>query len=204
MDDLDFVRRCVKGDKQAWNEFLTRYSRLIYHYIFNTLSIKGCKITEIEATDIFQEIFQLLIKDNYKKLSTFQGKNNCSLASWLRLVTINYTVDCLRRHKEYVSIDAQEEGSLSLKDTLKDQAISARDSVLSQEELKALTECIEPLDTDDKYFLELYLNRRLSLNEIKEHLMINRGAVDMRKRRIFKRLVECFKNKGFFKLDFVA
>mgnify|MGYP001206554093 CR=1 FL=1 len=49
----------------------------------------------------------------------------------------------------------------------------------------------------EQYFLELFLNQGLALDEIKDHLKINRGAVDMRKGRIFQKLQDCFKKKGF-------
>ena len=97
MSDLEFAQSCVEGDKQSWIEFLSRYSHLIYNYIYSVLAVKGRNFSSDQVEDIYQEIFHALIKDNYKKLSTYQGKNNCSLASWLRQVTINFSIVYLRR-----------------------------------------------------------------------------------------------------------
>ncbi|PIQ91003.1 MAG: hypothetical protein COV71_01525 [Candidatus Omnitrophica bacterium CG11_big_fil_rev_8_21_14_0_20_41_12] len=198
MDDMKFVQSCLKGDKQSWSEFVSRYSRLIYNYIYSVLSVKGCSIFAEQVEDIFQEIFHSLIKDNYKKLSTFQGKNGCSLASWLRQVTINFTVDYLRKLKSVQSLDTQDEDGFSLGDTLKDSSASAVDFLNDQDKRKTLQECISLLESEEQYFLELFLNQGLSLEEIKDYLKINRGAVDMRKGRIFQKLQDCFKKKGFF------
>ena len=72
---------------------------------------------------------------------------------------------------------------------------------ISREKINQLKDCIKGLNADDKYFLELHLNRGLSLAELKGVLRISRGAIDMRKSRIIGRLRECFKSKGFL-LDF--
>ncbi len=201
MDDLKFVQACVKGDKQSWNEFLSRYSRLIYNYIYSVLSVKGSSLPAEQIEDIFQEIFYSLIKDNYKKLATYQGRNACTLASWLRQVTINFTIDYLRKLKPTVSIDIEIEEGLSLKDILKDLSADAVEFLSDQDRLKTLRDCVDSLESGDQYFMELYLNQGLSLEQIREYLKINRGAVDMRKSRIFQKLQDCFKKKGFM-LDF--
>lgn len=202
MSDLEFAQSCVKGDKQSWIEFLSRYSHLIYNYIYSVLAVKGRNFSTDQVEDIYQEIFHALIKDNYKKLSTYQGKNNCSLASWLRQVTINFSIDYLRRLKFTISIDAENEGGFSLQDTLASLSTGAVEFLNDQDRRKTLHECIDLLDTDEQYFMELFLEQGLTLELIRDHLKLNRGAVDMRKSRVFQKLRDCFKNKGF-RLDFL-
>ena len=202
MDDLEFVQGCLKGDKQFWNEFLSRYSRLIYNYIYSVLSLKGRNFSSDQVDDIFQEFFHTLIKDNYQKLSSYQARNGCSLASWLRQVTINFTIDYLRRLRPAVSLDAETEEGSSLKDFLVDPTPEVADFLNDQDRRKTLYKCIDLLDLGEQYFMELFLGQELNLEQIKDHLNLSRGAVDMRKSRIFQKLQECFKNKGF-KLDFL-
>ncbi len=198
MDDLEFVQGCIKGDKQSWIEFLSRYSHLIYNYIYSVLAVKGRNFSNDQVEDLYQEIFHNLIKDNYKKLTTYKAKNGCSLASWLRQVTVNFTIDYLRRLKpSVVSIDAETDEGFSLKDTIVDLTPEVTDFLNEQDRRKTLYECIDLLDSGEQYFMELFLGQELSLEQIKEHLKLNRGAVDMRKSRIFQKLQECFKRKGF-------
>ncbi|MCX5694552.1 MAG: sigma-70 family RNA polymerase sigma factor [Candidatus Omnitrophica bacterium] len=197
MNDLEFLQSCLRGEKQAWAEFLSRYSRLIYNYIHSVLSVKGRTASSEQVDDIFQEIFHSLIKDNCKKLATYRGKNGCSLASWLRQVTINFTIDYLRKLKPMVSIDAQNQEGFSLGDLMADLAPGAVEFLIDQDKRKTLTECISLLESGEQYFLELFLNQELTLDEIKDSLKINRGAVDMRKSRILEKLQDCFKKKGF-------
>ena len=202
MDDLEFVQGCLKGDKQSWSEFLSRYSRLIYNYIYSVLAVRVRNFSNDQVEDIFQEIFHALIKDNYKKLSTYRGRNGCSLASWLRQVTVNFTIDYLRRLKPAVSIEAQSEDGFSLQDTLADLSPGTAEFLNREDKLKTLYECIDLLDSGEQYFMELFFGQGLSLEQLREHFKLNRGALDMRKSRIFQKLRECFKRKGFG-LDFV-
>ncbi|RKY30742.1 MAG: hypothetical protein DRP74_06390 [Candidatus Omnitrophota bacterium] len=199
MSDLEFIQRCVKGEKRAWDEFLDKYSRLIYKYIHGVLKIKGAlEVSPQVVKDLFQEICTSLIEDNFKKLRSFKAKNNCSLASWLRQITINRTIDYIRTAKPTISIDAEIEGSdFSLKQILRSESPSAGQNLSEEENLKSLQECINRLSPEDKYFLELYFYQGLKLEEIKDLLRVTRGTVDVRKARIVERLRECFKSRGF-------
>ncbi|MDO8489724.1 MAG: sigma-70 family RNA polymerase sigma factor [Candidatus Omnitrophota bacterium] len=197
MDDLKYVQGCLKGNKQSWSEFISRYSHLIYNYIYSVLSVKGQNASAEQVEDIFQEIFCSLIKDNYKKLSTYKAKNGCSLASWLRQVTINFTIDYLRKLKPVVSLDAQNEDGFSLGDATEDLSPGAIEFLNDKDRRRTLQECISLLEFEEQFFLELLLNQELSLEEIRDCFKINRGAVDMRKSRIFQKLQDCFKKKGF-------
>lgn len=200
MTDLEFVRKCVKGDKPAWDEFIDRYSRLIYNYIHSVVKIKGShSINQENINDLFQEIFLSLVKDNFKKLRTFKARNGCSLASWLRQVTVNFAIDYMRRFKATVSIDEEDDDGFNLAEMLVSGSRAVPDTLNQEERLAHLKDCIEKLDTEDKYFLELYLNRELPLEELRAHLKVSRGAIDMRKSRLVQRLRDCFKNKA---LDF--
>jgi RNA polymerase sigma-70 factor (ECF subfamily) len=201
MDDLEFVQSCVKGDSSSWNEFLSRYSRLIYNYIHSVIKSKGYPYSPEEIQDIFQELFASLIQDNYKKLRSFKAKNGCSLASWLRQVTINFTLDYTRKAKPVLSLDAEINEESSLQDILADGSEPIPDKLSLEEKLNSLKDCISKLNSDDKYFLELHINQGVKLEALIGTLKMSRGAIDMQKARITERLRECFKNKGFM-LDF--
>jgi RNA polymerase sigma-70 factor (ECF subfamily) len=198
MDDLEFARKCAKADKIAWEEFLQKYSRLIYSYINSIIRIKGHVFEPSVIEEIFHEIIASLIQDNFKKLKTYQGKNNASLASWLRQVTINFSLDYLRKNKHpLVSIDEPVGGELTLSEIIPYRSLSAAEELIKKESAETLTDCIQRLDLDDKLFLELNIKRGLSLEELKDFFRVSRGVIDMRRSRIIDRLKDCFKSKGF-------
>lgn len=202
MDDLEFVQRCVKGDRDAWDEFIGKYSRLIYNYIHSVLNLSAAhRFNQEDKSELFQEIFCLLTKDNFKKLKSFKARNGCSLASWLRQVVINFTLDYLRKSKPAVSLDEETEDEIGLKNRIADSSALVSDILEDNEKAINLKECIEKLDTDEKYFLELHINRNLNFEELQGVFGFSRPAMDMRKSRIIGRLRDCFKVKGF-SLDF--
>ncbi len=199
MGDLDFIQRCVRADKLAWKEFLEKYSRLIYSYIYSVIRIKGYFFDSSVAEEIFNEIISSLIKDDFRKLKTYQGRNNASLASWLRQVSINFSLGYLRKKEGPVmlSLNAANGEGLVLSEIIPLRSLSAADELMRREKDEDLAECIQKLDLDDKFFLELKLRWELSLEDLKHFLRISRAATDMRYTRIISRLRECFKEKGF-------
>ncbi len=199
MNDLEFVRRCVSKDKQAWDEFVEKYSRLIYNYIYTVLNNKGYRPNPEVVNDLYQEIFTALIKDDFKKLRQFKAKNGASLASWLRIITINFTLDFLRRQKPMLSLEETFlDKSLTLKERIADNSVLPAEELLSDKQrLEGLLDCMEQLNDEDKYFIDMHINRDVDLEDLRTILKISRSAVDMRKSRIIQRLRDCFKKKGF-------
>lgn len=197
MCDLELVHKCSQRDKTAWDAFIKKYSSLIYSYINSILEQKKTKLfTQENINDVFQEIFVSLTKDDFRKLKTFTAKNGCSLASWLRQVTINYCVDYLRKSKSIVSLDEIIDDELTVKDIITDKAISIASKINKEDHIIHLKQCIEELDIDDKFFLEFYINQGVQLEAMKDIFKVSRGAIDMRKSRIIYRLKNCFETKG--------
>jgi RNA polymerase sigma factor (sigma-70 family) len=197
MDDLEFIQNCVNLGRQCWDEFLNRYSRLIYGCIYGVIRIKGLNKNEVSVEDLFQEFIVFLFEDNFKKLRSFKAKNNCSLASWLRHLTVNFTLDHIRGIKPiFVSFDEKAESGYLLDKTFAVRAGLPQDLALERERLVFLTDCIRKLELEDKYFLELNMNSGLKPDELTEYFRVSRGAIDMRKSRILKLLRECFRQKG--------
>ncbi len=197
MTDLELAYKCSQRDKFAWDAFIKKYSPLIYNYINSMLEQKKNELfTKENINDVFQEIFVSLTKDDFKKLKTFTSKNGCSLASWLRQVTINYCVDYLRKSKSTISLDENLDDEITFKDIIIDETISIASKLNKEDLIIHLTQCVEELDIDDKFFLEFHINQGIQLEALKSMFKISRGAIDMRKSRIINRLKNCFKTKG--------
>jgi len=201
MDDLEFIQKCIKGDKSSWDEFVKRYSRLIYSYIYSILKEKGISFESSLVEDLFQEIFLHLIKDNFNKLRQYKAKGRCSFSGWLKVVVINFILDFLRKKKfTCVSLEEklQAEEELSLKDTLKDNQFVLQDElILNNESLESLSDCIKKLNKEEQFFVEMHIYRGMPLESLRTILKVSRSAVDMRKQRLIQKLRNCFKEKGF-------
>jgi len=197
MNDLDLINRCIKSDSLAWKEFLQKYNRLIYSYIYSVTRIKAYVFTPPVAEEIFNEIIASLIKNDFKKLKTYHGRNNASFASWLKQVTVNFCLSYFRYKKNnMVSLDEPIGDGLAFSEIIPYRSLSASEELLKKEENEHLADCIQNLELDDKFLLELRLRWEFSVEELMEFLKISRGAADMRYSRIIQRLRECFQEKG--------
>lgn len=200
MNDREFAQSCTHS-QESRRELLQRYSRLIYSSIIHILRLKGRPTTDELVTEIFHQMVVVLFEDDCRRLRSYQGRNGCSLATWLRQVCINATLDYLRVGQQAtVSLDApltgSDEQTLTAGDLLADTRPKASDEAMKSENLGYLAECVAELCQDDHYFLELHLNQQLELELVAGHLGISRGAADMRKLRIMERLRDCFRRKG--------
>lgn len=198
--DRGLLKFCIQGDKSAWDNFVQKYSRLVYKYIYNILKVKGLQCEPDTVKDIFQGFFLSLIEDGYSRLKKYKGRHGCTLSSWLRTLTINFTIDYLRKIKPALSLDEEIGEDFTLSDTLTAGADSSRQFLKNKERLEHLEQCIDTLGADDKYFLDLYMEKRVTTQQMMNLLRINRSALDMRKFRIISRLKDCFRKKGV--LDF--
>ena len=199
MGERVFIERCLNRDKAAWSEFLSKYSNLIYNYIYHVFKVKGVRASSDKASEFFQQIFSDLIEDDFRKLRQFKGKNNATLASWLRMVTINSCLNYLRKEKKVRlnSLDQEDDDqNASLVETLVDFSDTADELLVKAESAQHLTECIEALNRQDKYLLEMHIYQGLHLEDLQVTLGISRSAVDMRKSRLIQKLRDCFKKKG--------
>ena len=105
MTDLEFVKKCIDGDVYAWEEFVSRYSRLIRAYVCQVLRTRGLSTHDEQVDDVVQDILLGLIKDDHRKLRSYQGRNGWSLASWLRQVAVHATIDRSRAVRMNISLD---------------------------------------------------------------------------------------------------
>lgn len=92
MKDNALIKRCQKGEKQAFDELI----RLYYPYVSGFL-IKTTK-DEILAEDLTQDVFLKMIQ-NIEKFN-LSGKAN--LGTWLITIAKNCYIDNLRRNRIYL------------------------------------------------------------------------------------------------------
>ena len=52
LTDAELVQRCRRGDAEAWNVLIERFSRYVY-----AICVQGFRLREQDAEDVFQEVF---------------------------------------------------------------------------------------------------------------------------------------------------
>ena len=194
MDDLEFIRRIIYRDKKAWSEFIDRYSRLIYSFIFRTSKLKGMILRTGEADDLCHEIFLRLADNDFEKLKTYKAKNGCKFATWLRQVTVNYVISYLRKTKQLRSLDEETSDGVSLHELLPSDLRSIHEDLTENELFVELKDCIGRLDADDVKLIELIYYQDATIKELEKIFRLERPVLDMRKSRATSKLRQCLKS----------
>jgi len=150
-EEKELLERIRRGEKKAWEEFVEFYARLIYYAIRRTLEKKGRKELFTEVEDIFQAFFIHLAEDNARRLTGFSG--NCSLASWIRILAINFTIDILRRKSAFLEVEFK----LVEKNPVFSPSTPLK-AFEEKEKQKKLEQAISRLEESEQEFLKLYLS----------------------------------------------
>lgn len=87
ISDIDLVKRCLAGNKNAFEEIVARYKKLIYSVVYNMIN------DHQEINDISQEVFIRI----YKSLDKYNPEYKFS--TWSVRIATNLCLDILRKKK---------------------------------------------------------------------------------------------------------
>ena len=196
-DDFSLLTKCIDGEQEAWDIFVKRYSKLVYHSILHTFKFHSFSSGEGEVEDIYNSIFLSLIENDYKKLRQFEGRGGCSLSSWIRLISVRGTIDFLRGRKNHLSLDEENETARPLIETLSDDNDSAEKKIERFETEQALRNAIDELPVSDKFFITLYYEKELSDEETAGIMNVSVNTIYSKKNRIREKIKKILVEKGF-------
>lgn len=197
LSDKNLLISCFRGEKAAWDAFVNRFSKLIYHSIYK--AFRGMNLPcDFQVTDdIYQEVFLSLFKDDYRKLKQFKGKNNCSLTSWLRMIATRTVIDFARKQRSPVSLDDAPLNGKPLVETLPDKRELPDESLEKQEWYQLLMNLVQELPPKDRHLFELSYYQELPDSETAQIMNLSIGAVYMRKSRIKQKLIKVIQKKKY-------
>ncbi|MFV1951289.1 MAG: RNA polymerase sigma factor [Nitrospinota bacterium] len=198
-DDFKLLTECTRGKREAWDIFVKRYSKLVYYSITRTLKSYTNYLPQEDVEDIFNSIFLSFIENNYKKLRQFEARHGCTLSSWVRLISIRYTIDFLRSQRKHISMNDDSNKSRPFIDTLPNNQVSFEEQIESKETESAIKEAIDALPSSDKLFVKLHYEKELSPEEIANIMNISINTVYSKKNRIKEKIKKILK-----KMEFIA
>lgn len=150
MTDLERVERCLKGEREAFDELVRQYQRPIYRLCF-----RYSRNAE-DAYDLAQDAFMKA----YQGLRTFNHRS--SFKTWLYRVAINNCINHVQRQKargEEVEVGEAE-----------DPSAQADDLVEKNEQLTLLRSALDQLPPRQQAALKLRVYDQLSYEEISKVL----------------------------------
>jgi RNA polymerase sigma-70 factor (ECF subfamily) len=179
-DEREFAARLAARDESAWRDFLDIYADTLYSHFYYTLRRHSFTVPRDEVDDCFQDLLEKLLEDGGRRLLSFEGRENCSFGSWLRVVCVNHALELIRRRKPTFSLDAlgPEKTHQLLKKKEPMSVESPRRTVEREASIRAVEKAVKGFSSRDRLLFNLYYRDERSRTEIATFLRIRPNHVD--------------------------
>jgi RNA polymerase sigma-70 factor (ECF subfamily) len=98
--DHALLQRCLKGESQAWHEFVDRYLGLVYHVVHHSCHQRGVRLNPEDIEDLAAEVLLQFVNKKFAVLRAFQGRS--SLATYITVVARRCCMRSLSRRQNHV------------------------------------------------------------------------------------------------------
>lgn len=179
MTTQELVKKCAEGDEQAFDVLVKTYQTKIINIAYGMLQDRE------EANDIAQEVFIKL----YRKIGSFSGE--ASLDTWIHRVTVNASLDVLRkrgRRVRTVPLETENDDAQTVELPVADDRSSPEKVTLQNERRRMLLEAIGRLGEKYRSVLVLREFEDLDYEQIATVLDISVGTVKSRLNRAREKL----------------
>ena len=172
----DLIKEAALGNVLAFEEVYKRTSGFVYSVALRMLG------SPEDAQDVTQEVFITVSR----KLGGYRFES--SLKTWLYRITVNLSINHLRRHRK------QRQRTIPYEETMdqpqRNEALKETSAtLLESEQEERLQEMLDILNPDQKACLILRSIEGLSYRQIAESLKININTVRTRLKRARERLM---------------
>jgi RNA polymerase sigma-70 factor (ECF subfamily) len=188
MAEEELLRHVLAQSPGSWTGFYARYERLIISCIKKALHRYTATYAEEDVEDIVNTVCLNLVKDDFKKLRTFDPTRGYKLSSWVGLIATNTALDALRRREpQHTALDT-DDGDEQPQTQVADAGMDPSESLERREQWRALLSAIRDLPESDRQFLELYYDQEAEPEEIARRMGIAVNTVYSRKNKLREKL----------------
>ncbi len=176
MGDKRLIDELRRGLSTAWAEMVRLYLKLVYHVVRKTLATYGRGGTEQDVEDITNELFQALVRDNYRALGTIGEPYD--LKAWLAVSARRRAIDFVRKKRlASVSLDEAKDGegeTLGAAVALKE---AGDDGSAREEHRSAVAQSMESLNAKERLVVQLFYLKGKKYREIAELTGVNPNSI---------------------------
>ena len=188
-NETELLAGCYSGDPPALEAFVIRFSNLVYAVVQRVLKAKSVPHIPQDVEDLHNSIFVKLLEKRCRKLRQYQGRNGCSLASWVRMIAVRTVIDQLRRRRDALA----DPGKLDPLETVEDLAGDVFDPAqrLDQaQKMRLIIDGMQALLPRDRLLIKLHCLNGLTIQEVAKLLKISETNAHSLKHRAIRRLRE--------------
>lgn len=197
-DDRAALAACLEGGRAGSAAFVERFAGLVHHFVAATLRRSGGEASPERVEDLCQDVFVALFDDDCRRLRMYRGERGCSVASWVRVITVRHVLNAVRRDRPHASLD--DDRAPAVVDAAPDplERLLTRADRARFDVLIALAEDLSP---GDRLLLEMLYLRGMAAPAISAALQVGRGVIYVRKNRLLARLRKAAAEAGMMETD---
>lgn len=165
LDDSKLIKKCQNGDKEAFQELISKYHPFVYKFLF--------KLTGEEeiAEDLNQETFLKVIK----RIDKFDIHGKAKFSTYIITVAKHCYIDYLRKQNKFINYISIHE-DMSIEDT----QLNVEGTVIDNMYNEKIMEKISSLSEEQQIVIKMKYIEGLTLNEIGEKLKLEPKTIKSR------------------------
>ena len=187
-EDRDLLSECLSGNRKASGTLVRRFSDLVYRSVQYTLMTRHVPFNKQDLEDLHNTVFLRLFEKRCRKLRQYQGKNGCTLASWIRMIAVRTVLDHLRKKGVDAMVWQEKCIPLEALPELRSDEVEFGDQIEKAEQGRLLQEAMQKLLPRDRMFMKLHFNHGLSIGEVAEIMQLSISNAYTLKHRTIQRL----------------
>lgn len=172
-EEFEVIQRAVNGDQRAYEELMNRHHKDVYLEIY----------TRIRDEDTAKDLAIEAMTKAFTQLHTYQP--TFTFGTWLKRVTVNHTIDYLRKRKLYTTSSDEvydyDEGEMRIQ--VADYQPDPAEMLEKKQRAAIVRNYVSKLKEAYRSLIELRYFNELSYEEIAETLGIPLGTVKARLHR---------------------
>jgi RNA polymerase sigma factor (sigma-70 family) len=187
----DFVARCIAGDPGTRDEFVVEYSGLIRFAIAAVLRHRGVTLLREEIDDLTHNVIVSLFDRDCRKLKMYEGRNQASFATFVRVCATRLTLDDLRYRQRRPTIVADQQTGGDARDLLAempDPDLGPEERTAIAEDVDRLRQLVTLLPAREQLLVRLHFVDGLDIPDVARVLGITENATHVLKSRVRAKL----------------
>ncbi len=186
--DRRLLARCLVGEREASEAFVKQYSDLVFATVARTFGVKGVSFVSEDVEDLHSAVFLRLFESDARKLRQFKGKNGCSLASWIRMITVHTVCDYLRKSGVDGHAASGIKVGLEMIHELTGDEESPQIQLEHSERLRFVQKAMATLPARERLFLKLHIEKDLPISVVASTMGISMNNAYVLKHRTMAKL----------------
>ena len=174
IEEKTLIKRSIKGDSQAQLMLYRQYVKAMYNIVIRMVA------NPMDAEDIIQESFVKV----FKNLDKFKWES--TLGAWIKRITINTTLNYIRRHKKLQLVEVNNEFEYIVEEAAEKEILY---------DIASIHYAIKQLPQGCRMVFNLYLLEGYQHKEIAQILNISESTSKSQYQRARRLLRKILKNK---------